>query len=638
MITLAVSLSALAAIGWRLRQGTGSPDASRATGAVRGALWALSMLVVSEALLGVVGLLTARNVALVLVGGSAVLWWRFPRREAAEARAPLSRIDGALASVIAGAFVLLLWRGLHRFDFPYDSLSYHLHSTASWMHERRLWIVPEVFGDTAPAYAPSNVELWFLFLMSPLRSDYLAGAGQLPLAALAVAAVVASVREAGGPRTAALAGGLAFLLVPDVWEQASTAMVDLGLAAFLLASLPFARRVELPACAAAIGLALGSKFVGLVLAVPFVAFLAIVARRRPGSVGWRELLAAGITVLGTGGFWYLRNAVVTGNPLFPGAFPGLHLPAVYDVTAMRRLDGIPLWHVRELATMLANSGVGFATAIGVAFARRPRRDEVLITVALVALFWFGIPYHADRFLFAAFGVAAVAIALAAPDAPALLGWGPLAGAVIGGVIQQTRVAWLALPFAFAVGWFVLPAVRRASRRLRLALVAGAALGLALGVAVGFGGYDARDPPYGAPAWSWFRAHVHDARVAYTGSNLAFPLTGERIGNSVRYVNVAGELGDGLHDFARRLGTGVGSNPEPALYREGASFDVWWRNLRSARTEILFIQRMYPRVQRNIGGDSDGFPVERRWADEHPDRFSLIHATSSARVYALARAP
>ena len=58
--------------------------------------------------------------------------------------------------------------------------------------------MPAVFGDPSPAYAPSNLELVFLLLMAPLRSDILAGVGQLPLAALAAAAIVAAVREAGG--------------------------------------------------------------------------------------------------------------------------------------------------------------------------------------------------------------------------------------------------------------------------------------------------------------------------------------------------------------------------------------------------------------------------------------------------------
>jgi hypothetical protein len=638
MITLAVSLSALMAIGWRLHGAPGFPDASRATSALRGALGAFASLIVAEALLGFIGLLTARNVGLALVGVALTLHSRSSPRPAEEARTPLSRVDAALASAIAGAFLLLVWTGLHRTDFPYDSLSYHLHETAAWMHDGRLSMVAAVFGDTAPAYTPSNVELWFLFLMSPLQSDYLAGCGQVPLAALAVVAVVASVREAGGRRTAALAAGLAFLLIPGVWEQATTAMVDLGLGAFLLASLPFARRVEVPTWAAALGLALGSKFIGIVLVVPFIVFAALMARRRPGSFGLRQLLAAGVIALGVGGFWYVRNVVITGNPIFPAAVPGLHLLAVYDGAAMRNWDyHLPVRHLKALATLLANSGVGFATAIGVAFSRRPRKEEVVLATALVVLFWFGIPYQADRFLFAAFGVAAIAIARAAPEGAFALGWGPLLGAVLGGAIQGTRLIWVVLPAAAAVGWFGLPAFQRAPRRLRLGLVVAWSLGLAAVVAVGFGGYEKRDPPYGVPAWSWFRAHVRDARVAYTGSNVAFPLTGEHVGNRVVYVNVAGQPADRLHDFARRLGTGPGTNPEPTLYREGATFDVWWRNLRSAAIEVLFIEKLHPIVRRNIDADSDGFPVERRWADEHPERFSLQYASASARVYAVAGA-
>ena len=92
------------------------------------------------------------------------------------------------------------WPGLHKTTFLYDTLSYHLHVPATWMHDRRITIVPAVFGDPSPAYAPANLELWFLFLMAPLRSDYLAGVGQLPFAALAAARSPTAVRDAGGYR------------------------------------------------------------------------------------------------------------------------------------------------------------------------------------------------------------------------------------------------------------------------------------------------------------------------------------------------------------------------------------------------------------------------------------------------------
>jgi hypothetical protein len=647
MTALAATLTALFTIGLLSGARGGSTDASRATTAARGIVWAFSSLIVVEALLGFLRILTARNVSIVLVGLAVAAFWKLPPR-AGRARAPLSRIESAVVSALAGAFLLLLWRGLHQTDFPYDSLSYHLHAPVTWMHEQRLTIVPAVFGGASPAYEPSNVELWFLSLIAPLRSEYLAGCGQIALAALAVASIVAAVREAGGHRTAALAAGLAFLLIPEVWEQAPTAMVDVGLAAFLLASVPFARRTEVVTGAAALGLAIGSKFVGLMLALPFLAFLAFLAfqafapprgaQRAKWTTGWL-VVSTGVVVFATGGFWYLRNLVVTGNPVFPGTFPGLHLPALYDRAAMRGWDyHVPIAHLGVLVSMIAGSGVGFATALVVSFARRPRSAEAVMATVLIVVFWFAIPYQNSRFLFPAFGMAAIAIGRAAPAPPAILGWVPLYGAVVGGVIQGTAAEWVALPVAAAVGWFGEDLIRRASRRTRAALGAAAAGGLAITLIAGFGPYVVRDPPYGVPEWSWFRAHVRDTRVAYTGANLAFPLAGVRLGNQVSYVNVAGQPDDRLHDFARCLGAGPGTNPEPALYRSGAAFDAWWGNLRVSGATVLFVSQLHPIVRRNIAADADGFPIERSWADAHPEFFTLEYASSTARIYAIGGRP
>jgi hypothetical protein len=634
MITLVVSLAALVFVGARLRSADGRPDASRATGVVRGSLWACAILVVIEATLGFAGQLTARNVALALVAVALALASRPRRAAVTPAGAPFSRLDVALTFALGAAFVLLLWTGLHPTQFPYDTLSYHLYVPATWMQERRLVIVPAVFGDIAPAYAPSNVELWFLFLMSPLRSDYLAAAGQIPFAVLAVAAIVAAVREAGGGRAAALGGGLAFILIPEVWEQAPTAMVDLGMTAFLLSTLPFARRAELPACAAALGLALGSKHIALVFGLPFFVFAGLTAGRGAAPIRPRQLVAAIAIIVATGGFWFVRNAVVTGNPLFPAAIAGLHLPAAYDTKALRSwMYHTPVGNVMALAVMLVSPGVGFVTAMAVALARRPRRAEALIAVTMIALFWLVIPWQGTRFLLAVFGVVAIAIARAATDPPAVLGWGPLAAAVVGGLIQGTTAERVALPVAALLGWFSHGLVTRLPRRIAFGVATSAALGLAILVLAGFSGDTAREPPYRVPVWSWFRAHVRASRVAYAGDNLAFPLTGAGIGNRVRYVNVAGEAGDALHDFVRRAGVGPASTPEPAfLYRSGGSFDVWWRNLRAYGAEVLYVSKVRPIELLNMPVESDGFPVERRWADEHPERFSLAYDSPKARVY------
>ncbi len=649
MSLFAVSLAALVLVGVRVgRAGAGAGE-SRATTATRGALAAFALLVVVEAALGAFGLLTAPATAIALaVPAATALLWPQGRRTDTPA-VPSTAREAALETGFLTALVAALWlrfrTGAGRPNFLYDTLSYHLHAPVSWMHAHRLTIVPAVFGDPAPAYAPGNMELWFLFLLAPLRSDYLAGVGQVAAAALAATAIVAGVREAGGNRSAALGAALAFLLVPEVWTQIPTAMVDLGLAALLLASLPFALRGELVAAAAALGLAIGTKYVGLVLALPFAALAGAIAARTPGAITARRLLAAAAVGLATGGFWYLRNAAVTGNPLYPGAFPGLSLPALYDAAAMRAWDyHLPLGDVSMLFAMFVDASLGFAAAGAVALVRTWRastraRPLPLVAVALVLLFWCVIPYQESRFLFPTYGVMAIAVGQVAHRPPARLGWGALVAAVLGPLIGWPTRARLVLVTAVALGAPLPPLWRRAPVWLRRALVAGVASAMLVAVALGFRDYLARDPGYAmgvelADAWSWFRANVKGARVAYTGNNLAFPLAGERLGNRVDYVNVAGDAGDRLHDFARRSGAGPAANAEPAPYRDGADFDVWWRNLRAGDTQVLFVAALEPIVRRNVAADDDGFPIERAWADAHPDRFALRYASPAARVYAL----
>jgi hypothetical protein len=152
---------------------------------------------------------------------------------------------------------------------------------------------------------------------------------------------------------------------------------------------------------------------------------------------------------------------------------------------------------------------------------------------------------------------------------------------------------------------------------------------------GHGGYQARPRGYTVGdeldgAWAWMEANVHDSGVAYTGTNVAFPLAGRRLGNRVSYVNIAGAPGDRLHDFPPAARTSA----EPAVYRNGGGAARWLDNLRAAGAQVLFVAAMYPIVRRTIDADADGFPVERAWADARPDRFQLRYASPAARIYTL----
>jgi hypothetical protein len=668
VITLAASAIALLIAGVHLAKicdGDGGGVESSATRAVRAALCAFAILVVVAATLGASGRLDAGHalVVSILVAVAVVTWER--RRRVSQGVSGAARAAGeawsvadvALAMALAAALAGRLWVGLHPGFALYDTLSYHLHTPVTWMHDRRLEIVPAVFGDPAPAYAPGNLELWFWFLMAPLRSDALAATGQLPFAALAALAIVAIVREAGGQRSAGLAAALAFLLVPEIWRQAPSAMTDLGMAALLLSSLPFAVRLsrtgaagDLLPCAAALGLGLGTKTVAIVLALPF-ALLAVLAvrrgSRRAAAAGGRSrqagaLTAALLVVLATGGFWYARNLWLTGNPIYPVSTLGL--PGLYGQAAMRAWDyHLPLADLGALGAMLTAAGVGFAVTAALGLLRARPAFELPIAALGLALFWLAVPYQESRFLFATFGLGAVALGRAAVRPPAWLGWGAVALALGGELLEFPTPDRLALIPAAALGAGLAVAGRRLAPGLRRAAAATGAIALvaAAGTAIAVGLARAEAPHYALgeeidQAWAWFGARVHDARVAYTGSNLAFPLAGRHLSNRVAYVNVAGGPRDLLPDFARRRSPGGGTaTPEPAPYREGADFDTWLRNLRTDGSQVLFVSAMYPIVQRNVTADGEGFPIERAWADAHPRLFSLRYGSPAARIYAVA---
>jgi hypothetical protein len=648
MIAAAADVALLAAIARGIDRMVERPDESRAIRVTRMLLWGIGALIVVEAGLGALGQLRVYvlfGVLLVLTIAVTALAWRRPPRAAAM-RDPLSPVDVALGAALLAAVLLSMWVGWHRTTFLYDTLSYHLHVPATWAHDGRLSIVPAVFGDPSSAYAPSNLELVFtLLLMRPAYSASLAVVGQAPFAALAAVAIVAAVREAGGRRTPALAAALAFLLIPEVWGQSATAMTDLGLAAFLLASLPFARRLwhaphldrrDLLAVATALGLAIGTKYAGATLAVPF-AVVAAVAVARPGRrVGLPDAALAIAVALATGGFWYVRNAAVTGNPFYPVAVPGLPLPALYGGAEMRAWDyHLPIGDLAAFGSMLLAAGVGFASAAAVATARLWRSIEAALLLALLAIFWLVIPYQESRFLFAPLGVAAIALGRAADRPPALVGWSGLAIAIAGSLLQAPTAARLILvPIGVVAGAAAAPWRRLAfqpNRLTRGSIGIAAAVVLFLAIAVEGSRFhprwDVGDDGL-ADAWAWFRVHGAYDDVAYTGTNLAFPLRDRNLLNRVVYVNVAGAPHDRLHDF----GSPGDGTAEPAPYRRGANPDVWLANLRAARAHALFVASMDPIVRRTIAADSDGFPVERAWADARPASFKLVYASAAARIY------
>ena len=644
---------------------------------LRGALAAFGIVVVTEAAAGFAGALAVATPivgAAGLVGlGALVAAHRRARNETDQDRPPrFTRTDRFAATALGVALLSRLWEGLHRAHSTYDVLSYHLHIPATWRAAGRISVVPTPFGDQAPAYAPSNAELTYQLAMSLTGNLRLAQAGQAPFAALAALAIYATARQLGLARLLGCGAALAFLMIPEIWMQSSDAMSDLALASFFLSCVPFVLRLrqhrsglDVAALGVGLGLMAGTKYVGGGY-LGLLGAAGVAALLRCGS-GWsrrRSVLVLGLLTLACGGFWYLRNVIATGDPIFPVTLrfgPLILGKGLYEGATMRAWTyHLPTRNLQPLVEMFEETGWGFLLTLiagfgGLVLAKRPERP--LAVAVLVAFGWVVLPYQQARLLFPAWGVASVMLAEAASLVPEALRPLVLAPAVVGAALQYptaTRLlvagAWGVvtlsaalgprLPFAdssaSATGSVAPSQVERGRRRgLPVALLAGAcACAGVVWIRACPDELPYRIGDHHDDAWAYVREQVRGRRIAYAGSNLPLPLWGWRLENTVRYVNTAGRLDDRLHDF-RDVPQAAPVTAEPAPERARPDLRAWLANLDAAKIEVLFVARLYPNVLPSMPHDDEGFPVERAWADANGGRFHPRFTTADVRIYDVA---
>ena len=118
-----------------------------------------------------------------------------------------------------------------------------------------------------------------------------------------------------------------------------------------------------------------------------------------------------------------------------------------------------------------------------------------------------------------------------------------------------------------------------------------------------------------------------ARVAYAGTNIPYFLFGNGLRNEVRYVNVDRHRDWLLHDYHRDAvsrGEGIWPNPRPGWDRIRPNYEEWVANLLAERIQLLVVTHVNPAEGKHNVADADGFPIERQWAESHPDRFEPLY--------------
>jgi hypothetical protein len=317
-----------------------------------------------------------------------------------------------------------------------DAPIYHLYFAMRWWKTGTLELVPTPFGESAAPYFPANADVWFTWLLLPWRDETLAKVGQWPFLLIAAAAVFALARELVGRWQIALIPALLWGTSSPPLIHSHWADVDLAVTAWYLLATWFLVRysrtaalADLVCSALGVGATLGTKYVAI-LFVPALVLAACVLAWRSAH-RWRDLAiylaCAAVPCL----YWYGRNWMLTGNPLYPLNWEVLGVPVLrgwYSRQAMLTSDyHIPLGDWRSLLMILLRAADPVLVPVwmisGVAgwwISPRGRRLAALLAMLAllhIVLFWFVNPYQTqERFLFTAFAL------LAAPLATLLDRW------------------------------------------------------------------------------------------------------------------------------------------------------------------------------------------------------------------------
>ena len=140
-----------------------------------------------------------------------------------------------------------------------------------------------------------------------------------------------------------------------------------------------------------------------------------------------------------------------------------------------------------------------------------------------------------------------------------------------------------------------------------------------------------------------RSGPSGARVAYAGTNIPFYLLGAGLRNEVCYVNVDGHRDWLLHDYHKAAiarGEPTWPNSRPGWDRASPDFSAWLANLRALGIQLLVVTKVNPGEGPHNVADAEGFPIERVWADRHPELFEPLYGVAERdpffRLYRLRR--
>ncbi|MFC1674346.1 hypothetical protein ACFL1K_00405 [Candidatus Omnitrophota bacterium] len=580
-------------------------------------------------------------------------------------------------SVILGFGLIKVLINLVNPPFGWDSLNYHFSFPVQWLKYGNLDMPIAIFDDPAPSYYPINGSLFFLWLILPLKSVFLADLGQIPFFVLGFLSIYSLGRKLELSREYALFAGCLFTLIPNYFKQLEIAYVDVMVSALFFAAINFLFALKKDFSlrnsllfGLSLGLLIGTKTLALpyaLLLIPLFLYLALTRLKK-----FYLLLIVFTCVVFFGGFSYIRNLLDTGNPLYPidirlmgfRILKGVVAPASYGAH-FRPED-------HSLGKLLFHEGLGIQTIIFVLpsmflalplalFRKRKSVDFCLGYLLILPLFLylvyrFVIPLANARYLYSLLGVGLICAfytfeTLKVPKRVIRVLVAACFLASISELASHGELVASLVTSALVAVFLWVSVKKQLLRTKRSALII---FSVFLVAAVAILPLLARDyirnefPRYissqdysgfwpdATSAWNWLNQNTQGDNIAYAGRPVPFPLYGTNFKNNVYYVSVNRTEPAKLHYFPEsyyRWGHDFLSQHlsfrEEGNYRGGADYRVWLENLTGRGTDYVFIYSLHQTKEID-------FPVEEDWAREDTGNFQRVFTNDTVRIYKFKR--
>jgi len=641
----------------------------------------LSWIILTELILGVLNVLYLKNL-IILNAAIFFIIYLFTKNKRTSFVTPnlafyFQKLLGNklyifIFSVIFSFALVKILINLFNPPFGWDSISYHFTFAVEWLKHGNLNIPPNVFDDPSPSYYPINGSLFYLWLMLPFKSVFMADLGQVPFFIISIIATYGIAQKIGLNKKLSFYSAMLFMLIPNFFKQLQIAYVDIMVASLLLICINYLflldKNFNLPnilVYSLSLGLLVGTKTTAVpytvLLIIPFIVIYFKNIRKI------NLVLIVAFCFLACGGFSYFRNFLETGNPLYPldfkifniHIFKGVMDKATYDshTIAADYYLSKALFHegLSAQGLLLIFPAMFLALPVAVIKIRKKLSFNLIYFLIFPLLLYlayrFIIPLPNLRYLYALMGIDVVLgfyildMLRARKNIVDILVFICVLASLFGLAKKQeliSSILFTALIFFLLIAFLKNKIYDSLNKRQFVFLLSLIVLCALFGAErfykineypryykmVKYSGFW----PDATKAWDWLNNNTSADNIAYVGRPVPFPLYGSGFKNNVYYVSVNKVDPIKIH-FLKKSHYSWGIDYEglhknlaaAGNYRSDADYFTWLENLEKRNISYLFVYSLH-----QIKGIE--FSIEDQWAQSHPDKFRPVFTNTTIHIY------